>query len=298
MAQAREILKRIKSVESTKKITRTMELVSTSKMKKAQDRVHASRPYASKMREILGTLSKAMRGGDIDHPLLRVPQSVRRVAAFVITSNRGLCGAYNSNVLRLALQFHRENTAAGREVAIYACGKKAINYFNYRGIPVAKTMTEPAEHPVYAHAEQICADLIRDFGAPADEAIDGASLIYTRFVSAGRLAPTVEALLPVTAEALAGEDEGNDGPSDMMFEPDASEIVSSLMPLMVKMRVFEVLLNAQASEHSARMIAMKTATDNADDLTKRLNRVYNRERQAQITQELAEILGGVEALKG
>ena len=297
MANAREIQKRIKSVQSTKKITRTMELVATSKMKKAQDRVLASRPYASKIREILARLSDAGTG-DADHPLLRVPdeKSGGKKAIFVVTSNRGLCGAYNTNVIRLAQKYLNAND----NVDIYASGKKAIGYFKYRKIELSGSYTDPSDSPRYEHAQDIAGKLVDAF---CDGEIDGVSLVYTRFVSAGKLQPVVEQLLPFSTEGLdeqaAEEEEQKGGPTDdVLFEPSAEDIVGTLLPLMVKMRFFEVLLNAQASEHSARMVAMKSATDNAGELIDNLNRIYNRERQGQITQELAEILGGVEALKG
>ena len=298
MAQAREIKKRIRSVQSTKKITRTMELVATSKMKKAQDRVYASRPYASKMRDILATMSQA-GGGDIDHPLLRVPETSKNTAVFMITSNRGLCGAYNSNVIRLVLRFLAEEQEAGRRTSLHVSGKKAANVFKWRGTQVDKAYSDPSDMPRYDHAEEIGGGFIDGFSSGA---IDKVVIAYTRFVSAGRLEPTIETLLPLQPDALEGaakdEDAKGGARPDYLFEPSAEEIVGTLLPLMVKMRFYEVLLNAQASEHSARMVAMKTATDNAGELISSLERVYNRERQAQITQELAEILGGVEALKG
>jgi len=274
-----------------------MELVATSKMKKAQDRVYASRPYASKMRDILATMSGA-GSGDIDHPLLRVPESPKRTAAFMITSNRGLCGAYNTNVIRLVLRFLAEEQEAGRETELHVSGKKAINVFRWRGVAVEKGHTDPSDMPRYDHAEEIGGEFIDAFAAGR---IDRVVIGYTRFVSAGRLEPTLETLLPLQPDALDGAGEETDAKGkhrpDYLFEPSAEEIIGTLLPLMVKMRFYEVLLNAQASEHSARMVAMKTATDNAGELISSLQRVYNRERQAQITQELAEILGGVEALK-
>ena len=293
MAQAREIKKRIRSVESTQKITRTMELVSTSKMKKAQDRVLASRPYASKLREIMATLS-ALGTSDLDHPLLRAPESPKKIAAFLITSNRGLCGAYNTNVIRLAMKYVNEHREQGSDVDVFLSGKKAISYFNFRKLETAKTYIEPSNEPRYEHAEEIGSSFIDGF---ANGKYDRVVLIYTRFVSAGRLEPTIDTLLPFTSQDEGDDEAGATKKGDPLFEPSPEEIVQSLLPLMVKTRFYEVLLNAQASEHSARMVAMKMATDNAGELKRTLNRFYNKERQAQITQELAEILGGVEALK-
>jgi len=303
MAQIREIKKRIRSIESTKKITRTMELVATSKMKKAQDRVLASRPYAAKLRGILRALSRVGKSVDVDHPLLRRPDTDRRVAVFLIASNRGMCGAYNANVIRLAQQFRLAREEEGREVELHVSGKKAVGYFRYRGMELASSYVDPSDQPRFEHAEEIAGAFTEAFGQGR---IDRLVLVYTRFVSAGRLTPVVETLLPISEEALGGDKGAPDGSAegegapkgDVLFEPDPVEIISSLLPLVVKMRFFEVLLNAQASEQSARMVAMKMATDNAGELIHSLTRVYNRERQAQITQELAEILGGVEALKG
>lgn len=293
MAQAREIKKRIRSVESTQKITRTMELVSTSKMKKAQDRVLASRPYASKLREIMATVS-ALGTSDLDHPLLRAPESPKKIAVFLITSNRGLCGAYNTNVIRLGMNYINEHREQGSDVDVYLSGKKAISYFNFRKLETAKTYIEPSNEPRYEHAEEIGSAFIDGF---ANGRYDRVVLIYTRFMSAGRLKPTIDTLLPFTSEGDENEAEAGAKKGDPLFEPSPEEIVQSLLPLMVKTRFYEVLLNAQASEHGARMVAMKMATDNAGDLKRTLNRFYNKERQAQITQELAEIMGGVEALK-
>jgi F-type H+-transporting ATPase subunit gamma len=303
MAKTREIKKRIRSIESTRKITRTMELVATSKMKRAQDRVLASRPYSSKLREVLASLAASVGGAEMSHPLLREPDRVRRVDVLLACSNRGLCGAYNTNVIGEAYRLYRDLVEKGRTVRLHVSGKKGQSFFRFREIPLESTFTEPSDRPGFHHAQSLGERFMREFtgeGTPGGEpTTDRVVLVYTRFVSAGVMRPVAEDLLPMRAEEMTGGGGGDRAArGQVIFEPDGKEILEFLLPLYVKMRVYEALLNAQASEHSARMIAMKMATDNAGELITSLTRAYNKQRQAQITQELAEIMGGVEALKG
>jgi len=303
MAKTREIKKRIRSIESTRKITRTMELVATSKLKRAQDQVLRSRPYSTKLREILAMLASTQEGG-FDHPLLRLPASIQNVEILLVASNRGLCGSYNTNVIAEAVRVMEREQSEGRNVRVHVSGKKGMNWFRFRKLPLASTATEPSERPRFEHADRMGEEFIRAFtgvGAPGGEpAVDRVVLVYTRFVSAGVLRAVAETLLPLTPEDLVGTDRAAPAaPTSLpIFEPDRRAILETLLPLYVKARVWEALLNAQASEQSARMVAMKMATDNAGELITSLTRAYNKQRQAQITQELAEIMGGVEALKG
>ena len=290
MARARELRKRIKSIESTRKITHTMELVATSKLKRAQDRVHATRPYAKKLRDMLAAVA-AQAPSDASHPLLRTPESVKRVALFLITANRGLCGAFNTNLIRLARQYLAEARAAGREVDLYVAGKKGIAYFRYTKVSMKETYTTLSDKPNFEEAGKVAETFIARYIKGECDQVD---VIYAQFQSAGRQVPVCERLLPVPKPEAAKGGEM----IEFLYEPGPGPILDSILPLYVKVSLLGALVDSQASEQSARRIAMKAATDNAGDLIRSLRLNYNKARQSMITQELAEIMGGIEALKG
>ncbi|HRP68828.1 MAG TPA: ATP synthase F1 subunit gamma [Turneriella sp.] len=288
MATAKEIRNRIGSVQNTKKITRTMELVSTAKAKKAVDKVVASRPYADKIKELIGSL--ASQGDVADHPLLRRHTQVRKALVVVVTANRGLCGGYNTNAIRMAIHRIEEYRKSGVEVDIHLIGKKAINYFNFQKIRYAASFTNIDDKMTFEDAQAFAEKYMESFSL---EAVDKIDIVYTKYLSAATQKPVVETVLPVE---LSAEKEGA-AVSPFIFEPDPQGILSSLLPKAITMSVYQSLLDAVASEQIARRIAMKSATDAASDMIKSLTLQYNRIRQAKITQEIAEIVGGAAAIQ-
>ncbi|MFZ5630593.1 MAG: ATP synthase F1 subunit gamma [Spirochaetota bacterium] len=288
MATSKEIRNRIGSVQNTKKITRTMELVSTAKAKKAVDKVVASRPYADKISELIKSL--AAQGEVADHPLLRKHPHVRRALVVVVTANRGLCGGYNANVLRLAMQQIEDYKKAGVEVIVHLIGKKAISTFNYLKIPFAASFTHLDDKLTFADAQKFAEDYMERFSL---EQVDKIDLVYTRYVSSAVQKPVSESILPV--EIPASEKAHKTLP--FIFEPDPQAILQSLLPKAICQNLYQSLLDAMASEQIARRIAMKNATDAASDMIKALTKEYNRVRQAKITQEIAEIVGGAAAIQ-
>jgi F-type H+-transporting ATPase subunit gamma len=285
------IRKRIKSVTSTKKITKTMEMVATSKLKFAQDAVLASTPYAKLLRSVMSEVSARVQDRD-SFPLLREVPDPKRTLVFVVTSNRGLCGGFNSNLIRLGRKTIREETAAGRTPVVYAAGKKGIAAFRWLGIAVEKKFTDLPDKPTYEAAEGLAEQLTAPFLAGE---VDRVLVVYPDFRSLGSQPPSVLRLCP-----LGGAEEGAKagGPStEFLFEPSPRAILEKLLPLYVRLSVYRVLVSSVASEQIARRTAMKLASDNAEEMVTLLTRNYNKARQAQITQELAEIIGGSEALQ-
>ncbi|MGH7676475.1 MAG: F0F1 ATP synthase subunit gamma [Gemmatimonadales bacterium] len=307
MAKPRELRRRIRSVQNTRKITKTMELVATSKLKRAQDRVVAARPYAGALAEVIGDLYTP--GLAERFPLLRQPASVRRVALILITSNRGLCGAFNANLIREARRRLEQLEAHGAQVDLHLVGKKGIGYFKFARRPVASQRMDIGDRPTAAHAADLAAPLLSQFETASVDAVD---LVFARFVSAVSTPATVARVLPVTPPAAVGRSGGqavgaasqptarpSARPSaDYILKPSGDAILERLLPLYVRNQVYRALVETAAAEHGARRTAMKNATDSAGDMLEVLNRTFNRARQAQITQELAEIVGGAEALKG
>jgi len=312
MAKPRELRRRIKSVESTRKITRTMEMVSTSKLKRAQERVVAARPYAEALRAVIGDLLSPELAARF--PLMRRPAppeqgGPRRAAVLVITSNRGLAGAFNTNLIRAARDRDAELRASGHEVELYVVGKKAVNYFRFVRRPMALARIDIGDRPTAAHAEELVAPLLAAYEAGQLASLD---VVFAHFKSALATPPEVRRVLPVETDAQAHR--GTDAPGTTgaagqaaapprrapayLIRPDADALVGALLPLYVKNQVFRALVETAASEHGARRTAMKNATDSAGDMLDVLTRSYNRARQGQITQELSEIVGGAEALKG
>ncbi len=289
MAKGRELKGRIKSVENTRKITRTMEMVATSKMKRAQDRVIAARPYANALTDVISSLYSPELAERF--PLLRQPAQPRRVAMIVLTSNRGLAGAFNANILKEARMRLRELEATGAQVDVHVIGKKGVGYFNYVGREMVTQRVDITDRPSAANAAEIADQLMTDYIA---ERLDGVYVVYSKFNSALNTPPTTDRVLPVTPpQAEKGAVQ-----RDYLLFPSAEAILTELLPSYVRNSVYRALVENEAGFQSAQRTAMKNATDNAGDILTALRRTYNRARQAQITQEIAEIVGGAAALQG
>jgi F-type H+-transporting ATPase subunit gamma len=291
MAKGRELKGRIKSVENTRKITRTMEMVATSKMKRAQDRVVAARPYANALTEVISSLYSSELAERF--PLLRQPGTPRRVALVVLTSNRGLAGGFNANLIKEARARIAELERAGQQVDVHVIGKKGLGYFKYVGRALASQRTDITDRPTADNAAEIVDQLMNDF---ITGQIDGVYVTYSKFNSVLSTPPTTDRVLPVTPpQAKAGQAGVQ---RDYLLFPNAEAILTELLPSYVRNSVYRALVETVAGEQSARRTAMKNATDNAGDILNVLRRTYNRARQAQITQEIAEIVGGAAALQG
>lgn len=287
MAKGRELKGRIKSVENTRKITRTMEMVATSKMKRAQDRVVAARPYATVLSEVISSLYSPELAERF--PLLRQPAAERRVAVLVMTSNRGLAGGFNANLLRESRNLLRRLDEQKVATDVHVVGKKGVGYFKYVGRAIASSRIDITDRPTAENARELVDSLIGDFTSGA---LDAVYVVYARFQSALSAPPTAERILPVTPPPPGGTQR------DYLLYPSAEAILTELLPLYVRNAVYRALVESVAGELGARRTAMKNATDNATDVLNVLRRTYNRARQAQITQEIAEIVGGAAALQG
>jgi F-type H+-transporting ATPase subunit gamma len=287
MAKGRELKGRIKSVEGTRKITRTMEMVATSKLKRAQDRVVAARPYAQALAGVIADLYSPALAERF--PLLRQPESPKRAAVLLITSNRGLAGAFNANLIREARQLLARLRERGVEPEIHVVGRKGLGYFRYIGTPVASSRVDIGDRPSSDQARELVDDLMAGFVAGR---LDAVYVVYAKYNSPLSTPPTSDQILPVTPPERKGP------ARDYLLFPSAEAILSELLPLYVRNAVYRALVETVAAEQGARRTAMKNATDNAGEMLNVLRRTYNRARQAQITQEIAEIVGGAEALKG
>ncbi len=292
-AQLRVYRRRIRSVQSTKKITRAMELIAASRIAKAQQRVKAAQPYA---REITRVISALASQQNIDHPLLEEKSEAARSAVLVITSDRGLAGGYNSNALKVAMSLEERVKNEGKTPSPYLVGRKAVSYFKFRNREVAESWTGFSEQPTYEDAKMVADALIEAFLQPSDEGgVDEIHVIHTEYVSALTQKPVANRILPlVVEESDAPPPEG--ALPLYEFEPSAGALLDSLLPRYVQTRVYAAMLESAASESASRRRAMKAATDNADELIKSLTRAANAARQAEITQEISEIVGGASAL--
>jgi len=287
-AGLRDTRRRIKSVEATKKITRAMELIAAARIPKAQARVVASKPYAQKLIEVIQNVGGA--SGGVSHPLLEV-RDVRTVGVVVVASDRGLAGAYASNVIRLAERAMIDHRKAGREVTLYVVGKKAQTYFRYRGYTIGRAFLGVTDTPGYGDARAI-SNLVMDEYVSGE--VDQLDTFYTRFDSAMTQTPSAYQLLPLSRPE--GGEGGQAHGVAYSYEPSPEEILARILPRYVEATIFSILLEASASEHSARRRAMKAATDNAEELIRILAVQANRARQAEITTAITEIVGGAEAL--
>ena len=295
MAKARELRRRIRSVQNTRKITKTMELVSTSKLKRAQDRVIAARPYATALADVIGDLYSPELAERF--PLLRQPtHDAPRTAVVLITSNRGLCGAFNANLIREARRRLESEEARGAQTELHLVGRKGVSYFKFTHRPVASQRIDIGDKPTAAHAAELVDPLMARFEQGTLDAVD---LVFAKFNSAVSTPPAVVRILPVAAPEKRRSD-GRTAPAavNYILKPSAEAILEELLPLYVRNQVYRALVETAAAEHGARRTAMKNATDAGDEMLNILRRTFNRARQAQITQELAEIVGGAEALKG
>jgi F-type H+-transporting ATPase subunit gamma len=284
----RILRRRIRSVKSTQKITRAMELIAASRISRARKAVESARPYAEMVTQVIRDL--ATEASLRDHPLLAAREQVNAVGVLVITSDRGLAGAYNTNVIRRAERLVNEEREAGREVRLYAVGRKAEVYFRYRGLHPEQVWTGVSDKPGYADAQSVGRKVTEDYIAGR---IDRVWLAYTDFRSALTQVASTARLLPIDRAQLEG---GQAFPPQFMFEPEPGAILDLLIPKYIEQRVFAGLLEGAASEHASRQRAMKAATDNAGDIIDALTRQANRARQAAITTEISEIVGGAEAL--
>ena len=289
-AQLRVVRRRIRSVQSTMKITRAMELIASSRIVRAQARVEASRPYAVQLTSAMEDLAR--QSGGLNHPLLDEREQPAKAGVLVVTSDRGLAGSYNSNVLKIAEQSIAEVRRRGLEPVVYVIGKKGVGYFRFRGVPMRNSWQGFSEVPPYEKAEEVGRALISDF---AEGEIDELFAAYTDFRSAFTLRATRKRFLPIAPEEVAGTGVGVVH-AEYFFEPEPAEILDHLLPQYVVTKVYAALLESAASENAARRRAMKAATDNAEDIIKILTRQANRARQDEITTEISEIVGGAEAL--
>ena len=291
--QERLLRRRIKSIQSTQKITRAQELIAASRIVKAQAAVTAAQPYSESITQVVRDL--AAGGSGSDSPLLTPREETRRVAFIVVAADRGLCGAYNSSVIRDAERALLAQQAQGRDYSLILVGRKAESYFRYRGYEIDAAFTGFTDQPSFEDARQIGAAATSAFLAGATDVVE---IVYTEYRSAGVQVVVRQTLMPLAREAIA---ESADGETTVAasyeFEPDPEGILDLLLPRYVDSRVYAALLNAAASEHTARQRAMKAATDNADDLITSLSRVMNRARQDSITTEIMEIVSGSEALR-
>lgn len=322
MAKARAILKRRKAVKNIRKITRTMQMIATAKFQKSLKRAVGTKPYALKIRELVRDV--AASAGDVDHPLLRRPEAAKgRVAMVMITSNRGLCGGYNGNVIRAANAFVKKLEAAGNTIDLYIAGKKGVTFMTFQKRPITEKLTI-SDPPKFIETEALADKLMTRF---INGEINAVYVAYMNFISTGNQKPDVMPLLPLAgvneaashiaqqvvekeSQLKAGamdakrtggvalpEAHANGGNTVYEFSPAPRELLDELLPLMIKTAFFQAFLDAATSEHVARMVAMKAATDNAEEMQRQLALEYNRARQSQITTELSEIMGGVEAMK-
>jgi F-type H+-transporting ATPase subunit gamma len=289
MPGLKEIRKRIGSIKSTKQITKAMKMVSAAKFRKAQTRILELRPYADKMRSVLTSLAKTVETG---HPLLEV-RARKKVEVLVLTGDKGLCGAFNTNTMKAAFKLIKEIQSEGAEISVSAIGKKGVDLFKRRGLSVRRSWVGISGRVSYLNAKEIAGDIIENY---ISETFDEVILIYNEFKSALVQKVSVTRLLPlstVKAEAAELQEET----ADFLYEPSQQAIFDELLPKNLEIQVFRALLESQASEEAARMTSMENATKAANDMIDSLTLQYNKARQASITKELMDIVGGVEALK-
>jgi len=297
MANTRELVKRRKAIRNIRKITRTMELIATSRFKKAMDRASQAEAFTRKIAELAADLSAS--AGEVRHPLMERHEAEKNAVLLVLCSNRGLCGGYNSAVLREAGERYRELKAAGTNVAFDVSGKRAIFWCRFRHIPTAHAYTQFEDKPTFEEVEELANRYIAGYIA---KDIDRVDVAYTKFINAARQQAVVETLLPLSAgmESPRGAHAtpAATGPKvEYEFLPDAKGILEEILPVSFKVRLFKCFLDAAVSEQIARRVAMKAATDNADEIIRSLSQQYNRARQSKITTELSEIIGGAVALE-
>ena len=289
MAAGKEIRGKIKSVENTKKITKAMEMVAASKMRKAQERMRMARPYSEKVRQIAANLSKA--NPEYVHPFMTANPDAKVAGMIVVTTDKGLCGGMNTNVLRVVTNQFKELQAAGKTAEAVAIGNKGLGFLNRIGAKVVSHVTGLGDTP---HLDKLIGPVKVLLDAYAEGRISAVYLSYTRFINTMRQEAVVQQLLPLTAESLDEGEAGHDW--DYIYEPDAQTVIDELLVRYVESQVYQAVAENMASEQSARMVAMKAATDNAGNVISELKLVYNKTRQAGITKELSEIVAGAAAV--
>jgi F-type H+-transporting ATPase subunit gamma len=291
MANAKALDKRRKSVRNIRKITRTMELIATARFKKAMDRAVAATSYTQRITEVVGNLADS--GTEVQHPLLEDRQSTENATLIVLTGNRGLCGGYNGSVVREAINHHQNLSELYDNVNLVVSGKRGITNLSFRGLVVDKSYTHFEDQPKFDEVQPIADALMDQFIAGKLDRLDVA---YTRFISSSKQQAVVETLLPL-GKVEGDEEAGGTSNTDYEFMPSAESILEEVVPTSFRIKLFKCFLDAAVSEQIARMVAMKSATENADEMIANLSMTYNRARQSQITGEIMEIIGGVEALK-
>ena len=299
MANPRVLDKRRKSIRNIKKITRTMELIATARFKKAMDRATAATDYTRRITQLVSDLAQA--GLEVSHPLLNQRDEYKKATLLVLSANRGLCGGYNGNVIRMAVRQRHELTELVDQLHLEVSGKRGISGFNFRDIVVDNSFTQFDDRPLFEEVEQIAEGYLNKFALGELDRLD---VVYTKFHSPAKQESVVETLLPLGS--LEGLDEGESKSSTPKggrqgiyeFLPSAESILEEVVPASFKVKLFKCFLDAAVSEQIARMIAMKSATENASEMIRNLSQTYNRARQSQITNQIMEVIGGVEALEG
>jgi F-type H+-transporting ATPase subunit gamma len=290
MASGKEIRGKIKSVENTKKITKAMEMVAASKMRKAQDRMRAARPYSDKIRNIAANLANA--NPEYTHPFLAEAGTEAKAVGFIIvTTDKGLCGGMNTNVLRMVTNKTRELEAAGNKIEAVAIGNKGLGFLNRVGVPVVAQATQIGDTP---HLEKLIGPVQVMLEKFQEGKLDAVYLCYTKFINTMKQEPLVEQLLPLTADKMKADAQSHNW--DYIYEPDAASVIDELLERYIEALVYQAVAENLASEQSARMVAMKSASDNAGNVIGELKLVYNKTRQAAITKELSEIVAGAAAV--
>ena len=287
MPSGKEIRNKIKSVESTAKITKAMQMVAASKMRKAQDRMRAARPYGEKIRLVAGNLSHALT--DYRHPFLTVREQVKAIGLITVTSDKGLCGGLNTNVLRLALAKMKEWDAEGKKLRVTAIGNKSLGFMQRAGANIVSQLTGIGDTP---HLEKLIGPVKVQLDAYIKGEIDVLYIAFTRFINTMKQEPTLYQLLPLSGDLVGG----GENRWDYLYEPDAKTVIDDLLVRYVEAMIYQSVAENMASEQSARMVAMKSASDNAKNVIGELKLIYNKARQAAITQEISEIVSGAAAV--
>jgi F-type H+-transporting ATPase subunit gamma len=296
MASTQDLKRRVRSITNTRKVTKAMELVASARLRRSQMRIESMRPYADRMLELMAGVSKA--AGAVRLPLLERRDTVKKIAIVAVTADRGLAGGFNAQVIRRSLALQREAQAAGQEVIWFSTGRKAASTLRFRRLDVAQSWTGFSERPAYSDAQALAHAVSEAF---VNGDVDKVVVVYNAFVSALTQKVTVRELLPISAELLeeAGETTDDEGPShtpDFIYEPEPEEILARLLPVYVETEIYRALLESAASEQGARMTAMRNASKAAGELIDTLTLAMNRARQAEITQEILEVVAGADAL--
>ncbi len=297
MANPRALDKRRKSIRNIKKITRTMELIATARFKKAMDRASAATAYTNRITQVVADLASA--GLEVSHPLLEGRDEIKNARLLVLTANRGLCGGYNGNVIRMGVNHRRELGESARNLVLDVSGKRGINGYKFRQISMDQAFRQFNDQPAWEEVEKIADAYLQQFIAGELDRLD---VVYTQFHTIARQTAIVETLLPLGTLVSEAESKGTDkekkAQSIYEFIPTAKSILEEVVPTSFKVKLFKCFLDAAVSEQIARMVAMKSATENANDMIRSLSMTYNRARQAKITGEIMEVIGGVNALEG